>query len=112
MGNGGNGFGIEFNKRGDLLLQDPIPVKHIALRTSKKTATQTGSWPHAGCLWAAGAAAAHGLAPCCAARLPCAPNTGDVSGPGYLEADTVAHCGESFSAEFCWSLTMTGMHTQ
>jgi len=36
----------------------------------------------------------------------------DVSGPGYLEADTVAHCGESLSGEFCWSLTMTDVHTQ
>lgn len=36
----------------------------------------------------------------------------DVSGPGYLEADTVAHCGESMAGEFCFSLTMTDVHTQ
>jgi hypothetical protein len=36
----------------------------------------------------------------------------DVSGPGYLEADTVAHCGESMAGEFCYSLTMTDVHTQ
>jgi hypothetical protein len=26
---------------------------------------------------------------------------------GYFEADTVAHCGESLSGQFAWSLTMT-----
>ena len=36
----------------------------------------------------------------------------DVAGPGYIEADTVAHCGESMSGEFCWSLTATDVHTQ
>jgi hypothetical protein len=36
----------------------------------------------------------------------------DVSGPGWLEADTVAHCGESMAGDFCWSLTLTDVHTQ
>jgi hypothetical protein len=36
----------------------------------------------------------------------------DVSGPGFLEADTVAHCGESMAGEFCWTLTVTDVHTQ
>jgi len=36
----------------------------------------------------------------------------DVSGPGWIEADTVAHCGESLSGDFVWSLTMTDVHTQ
>lgn len=27
--------------------------------------------------------------------------------PGYMEADTVAHCGTSMSGEFVWSLTFT-----
>jgi len=36
----------------------------------------------------------------------------DVAGPGWIEADTVAHCGESMSGDFCWSLTMTDVHTQ
>jgi hypothetical protein len=26
---------------------------------------------------------------------------------GYFEADTVAHCGDSLSGRFAWSLTMT-----
>lgn len=36
----------------------------------------------------------------------------DVAGPGWMEADTVAHCGESMEGDFCWSLTMTDVHTQ
>ena len=32
--------------------------------------------------------------------------------PGFIEADTVAHCGESMAGEFCWSLTATDVHTQ
>jgi hypothetical protein len=31
----------------------------------------------------------------------------DEDKPGYLEADTVAHCGTSLSGNFVWSLTMT-----
>jgi hypothetical protein len=30
---------------------------------------------------------------------------------GYFEADTVAHCGESLSGQFAWSLTMTDICT-
>ena len=36
----------------------------------------------------------------------------DVEKPGYLEADTVAHCGESMSGDFVWSVTLTDVHTQ
>lgn len=36
----------------------------------------------------------------------------DVGGPGWVEADTVAHCGESMSGDFCWSVTVTDVHTQ
>jgi hypothetical protein len=36
----------------------------------------------------------------------------DVAGPGWMEADTVAHCGESMSGDFCWSVTVTDVHTQ
>ena len=30
-----------------------------------------------------------------------------VDGPGYFEADTVAHCGDSLAGAFVWSVTMT-----
>ncbi len=36
----------------------------------------------------------------------------DVLGPGWVEADTVAHCGESMEGDFCWRLTVTDVHTQ
>ena len=31
----------------------------------------------------------------------------DITQPGFVEADTVAHCGNSLSGDFVWSLTMT-----
>ncbi len=31
--------------------------------------------------------------------------------PGFLEADTVAHCGTSLEGSFAWSLTMTDINT-
>jgi hypothetical protein len=34
-----------------------------------------------------------------------------VDKPGYLEADTVAHCGDSVAGKFAWSLTVTDIHT-
>lgn len=36
----------------------------------------------------------------------------DVAGPGWIEADTVAHCGESMAGDFCWTVTLTDVHTQ
>ena len=36
----------------------------------------------------------------------------DVEGPGWIEADTVAHCGGSMDGDFCWSLTMSDVQTQ
>ncbi len=35
-----------------------------------------------------------------------------VQEPGWLEVDTVAHCGGSMQGNFLWSLTMTDVHTQ
>ncbi len=35
----------------------------------------------------------------------------DVTQPGYLEADSVAHCGSSLTGDFLWSLTYTGIAT-
>jgi hypothetical protein len=35
----------------------------------------------------------------------------DVSQPGFIEADTVAHCGNSLAGDFVWSLTMTDILT-
>lgn len=45
-------------------------------------------------------------------QIPIRTEHWDVIGPGYLEADTVAHCGESMGGEFCWSITVTDVHTQ
>jgi len=35
----------------------------------------------------------------------------DIQKPGYLEADTVAHCGTSIAGSFAWSLTVTDICT-
>lgn len=35
----------------------------------------------------------------------------DVTQPGFIEADTVAHCGNSLAGDFVWSLTMTDILT-
>ena len=45
-------------------------------------------------------------------QIPIRTEHWDVTSPGYIEADTVAHCGESMAGEFCWSLTATDVHTQ
>jgi hypothetical protein len=36
----------------------------------------------------------------------------DIHQPGFLEADTVAHCGSSLAGDFVWSLTMTDIFSQ
>lgn len=35
----------------------------------------------------------------------------DVTVPGFMEADTVAHCGNSLSGDFVWSVSMTDILT-
>src|SRR3990167_836231 len=40
-------------------------------------------------------------------QIPIRTDNWDVTQSGYLEADTVAHCGNSLSGDFIWSLTMT-----
>ena len=45
-------------------------------------------------------------------QIPIRTEHWDVDGPGFIEADTVAHCGQSMGGEFCWSITATDVHTQ
>ena len=45
-------------------------------------------------------------------QIPVRTEHWDVAGPGWLEADTVAHCGMSMEGDFCWSVTLTDVHTQ
>ena len=40
-------------------------------------------------------------------EIPIRTGTWDLSQPGYLEADSVAHCGDSLAGSFIWSLTYT-----
>jgi hypothetical protein len=40
-------------------------------------------------------------------QIPIRTSTEDIDRPGYLEADTVAHCGGSMNGNFIWSITYT-----
>jgi hypothetical protein len=40
-------------------------------------------------------------------KIPVRTHNWDITKPGYLEADTVAHCGGSMEGNFVWSLTFT-----
>jgi len=44
-------------------------------------------------------------------HIPIKTDQWDVEKPGFLEADTVAHCGTSLSGSFVWSLTMTDINS-
>ena len=44
-------------------------------------------------------------------QIPIQTHTWDISQPGFMEADTVAHCGNSLAGDFVWSLTMTDIDT-
>jgi hypothetical protein len=40
-------------------------------------------------------------------QIPIRTDNWDIKTPGFCEADTVAHCGNSLSGDFVWSLTLT-----
>jgi hypothetical protein len=44
-------------------------------------------------------------------HIPIQTGVWDVTQPGFIEADTVAHCGDSLAGDFVWSLTMTDLCT-
>jgi hypothetical protein len=45
------------------------------------------------------------------AQIPIRGESWDERRPGYMEADTVAHCGASLAGDFIWSLTFTDIAT-
>ncbi len=44
-------------------------------------------------------------------HIPIRTDNWDVTQPGYLEADTVAHCGQSLEGDFIWSVTYTDIYS-
>ena len=44
-------------------------------------------------------------------QIPIRTDNWDILRPGYMEADTVAHCGNSLTGDFAWSLVLTDIHT-
>jgi len=45
-------------------------------------------------------------------HIPIRTDNWDITKPGWLEADTVAHCGSSLAGEFIWSVTYTDIFSQ
>ena len=45
-------------------------------------------------------------------EIPLRTGTWDVPRPGYLEADSVAHCGAGLAGDYIWSLTYTDIASQ
>jgi hypothetical protein len=44
-------------------------------------------------------------------HIPIRTDNWDVTRAGYLEADTVAHCGQSLEGDFIWSVTYTDLYS-
>jgi hypothetical protein len=44
-------------------------------------------------------------------HIPIQIGTWETNKPGYLEADTVAHCGDSVAGKFAWSVTVTDLYS-
>jgi hypothetical protein len=44
-------------------------------------------------------------------QIPLQTDTWDITRPGFVEADTVAHCGDSLAGSFVWSLTLTDIYS-
>jgi hypothetical protein len=44
-------------------------------------------------------------------QIPIRTSNWDIRRPGFMESDTVAHCGNSLAGEFVWSLLMTDILT-
>jgi hypothetical protein len=44
-------------------------------------------------------------------QIPIKTDHWDVTSPGFMEADTVAHCGNSMAGDFVWSITLTDIAT-
>ena len=44
-------------------------------------------------------------------QIPIRTHHWDITQPGFMEADTVAHCGNSLAGNFVWSLTLTDIHS-
>ncbi|MEM7699895.1 MAG: integrase [Verrucomicrobiota bacterium] len=45
-------------------------------------------------------------------QIPIRTDNDDIKQPGYVEADTVAHCGNRLEGDFLWTVDLTDVHTQ
>jgi hypothetical protein len=44
-------------------------------------------------------------------HIPIRTDNWDITRPGWIEADTVAHCGQSLEGDFIWSVTYTDIYS-
>ena len=44
-------------------------------------------------------------------QIPIRTDHWDIDQPGFVEADTVAHCGDCLAGDFIWSLTLTDINS-
>lgn len=82
------GFGPKV--KDEILKMSPATIERILKRFRAQTGRRLRS----------GTKAAH-----IRSRIPLKNFDRNAAVPGYLEADTVAHCGDSMSGQFLWSLT-------
>ena len=45
-------------------------------------------------------------------QIPIRTDNDDIDRPGYIEADTVAHCGNRLEGDFVWTVDLTDVQTQ
>jgi hypothetical protein len=45
-------------------------------------------------------------------QIPIRTDNDDIDQPGFVEADTVAHCGNRLEGDFVWTVDLTDVHTQ
>lgn len=94
-------YWLSFYDCGDILKQELLGMSHatidrklkafrISLKRRQRSGTKPGALRHI---------------------IPIKPFDYNIKEPGFVEADTVAHCGGSLAGEFVWSLTLTDVYS-
>jgi hypothetical protein len=88
---------LQLETRKKLLLMSPAAIDHRCLSKARARYARKGL------------SATRCGAQALKQRIPVRTDNWDVDRPGFLEADSVAHCGSSMAGEFLWSLTFTDL---
>jgi hypothetical protein len=92
---------LSFYECGDAVKQELLAMSHatidrklkafrVSLDRRQRSGTRPGSLRHI---------------------IPIKPFDYNINEPGFVEADTVAHCGGSLAGDFIWSLTLTDIYS-